>query len=125
MRYILKIDNITATKTSYIGNAQGTPKFHNETSISQKIKMIILVYFLFIIDYLSIISLPATNLLVLPSKSSFKYTSLALSCDPILQSVSIRDESSKNCKTFSAFKLSSVCFIKSTDSLNHSAIFIL
>jgi hypothetical protein len=44
---------------------------------------------------------------------------------PTFQSVSILDESSKNARTFSAFSESSVCFIKSTDSLNHSAIFIL
>gem|GEM_PF-2142578 len=48
-----------------------------------------------------------------------------LSLAQIFQRVSILLESSKNCKTFSAFRELSVAFIKSTDSLNHSAIFIL
>jgi hypothetical protein len=43
----------------------------------------------------------------------------------IFQRVSILEESKRNCKTFSAFRVLSVALIISTDSLNHSAIFIL
>ncbi|MDR0771693.1 MAG: hypothetical protein LBF15_01100 [Candidatus Peribacteria bacterium] len=81
---------------------------------------------------LFIISLPAISFdslaalfTHLHSKSSFKYTSFVLSIAPIFHNVSILEESSKNCKIFSAFKVSSAALIISTDSLNHSAIFIL
>jgi len=84
-----------------------------------------LAFLFLIIFYFSIISLPEISFELLHSKSSFKYTNLELSCPQIDQSVSILEESSKNCSTFSAFNESSVILIKSTDSLNHSAIFIL
>ena len=76
-------------------------------------------YFFYILQfYLSINSLPDISLEALHSKSSFRYTSLALSFEPIVQRVSILDESSKNARTFSALSEPSVCLIRSTDSLN-------